>query len=137
MVYNEEYESYGKTVVYRGQGANKAAEVGALAVLIRSITPFSLNTPHTGMLDYDTKIPRIPSACISIEDAELLDRLQRLGEHLTIHLLMNDTTLPNRDSRNSVAEIKGRERPDNVVVISGHLDSWDVGQGDTEKQTWS
>ncbi|ODN01176.1 Carboxypeptidase Q [Orchesella cincta] len=129
IVFNEAYESYGKTVKYRGTGANEAAKVGALATLIRSVTPFSIDSPHTGMLDYVDKVTHIPSACISIEDAQLLYRLQKMGEKLVIKLVMNDTNLEPKTSRNSVAEIVGREKPDNVVVISGHIDSWDVGQG--------
>jgi len=129
VVYNEEYISYGETVQYRDSGASEAAKVGALASLIRSVTPYSLGTPHTGMQDYQPNVTQIPTACITIEDAELLQRIQDRGWKIVIELKMADFNLPLTNSRNSVGEIVGRESPHEVIVVSGHIDSWDVGQG--------
>ncbi|XP_034937785.1 carboxypeptidase Q-like [Chelonus insularis] len=129
VVYNQKYESYGKTVIYRSKGADAAAAHGAVAVLIRSITPFSIYSPHTGMMDYSGKVVKIPAACITIEDANLLGRMAIRGRNITIKLVMQAQQLPDGESRNVVAEITGSGKPNKVVVVSGHIDSWDVGQG--------
>lgn len=129
VVYNQDYISYGKSVVYRGQGATAAAKVGAVASLIRSITPFSLNTPHTGMQSYTENVTKIPTACITVEDAHLLQRLQDEGYPIKILLKMEAHSLPDATSRNVVAEIEGTKQPKKVVIVSGHIDSWDVGDG--------
>ena len=81
VVYNEEFESYGKTVIYRGLGAVEAAKLGAAAALVRSVTPFSIDSPHTGFTHYEEEVPKIPIACISIEGAELLQRLYNRGSY--------------------------------------------------------
>ncbi|XP_026546399.1 carboxypeptidase Q [Notechis scutatus] len=129
IVYNQRYINYGKTVLYRLRGAVEAAKLGAKASLIRSITPFSINSPHTGMQAYDSAVPQIPTACISIEDAELMARLFSRGTKIVVTLKMGAKTYPDADSFNTVAEITGSKYPEQVVLISGHLDSWDVGQG--------
>jgi carboxypeptidase Q len=116
-------------VQYRGRGAAAAARVGAVASLIRSVTPYSQQTPHTGGMSYDSTVKRIPHAAITVEDAMLLHRMQDRGEKIVVRLKMEADTLPDRASRNAVAEVVGRERPDEVVVLGGHIDSWDVGQG--------
>ena len=129
VVYNAPFVSYGETVKYRQSGASRAARYGAVAALVRSITPVSLQTPHTGAMTYDEKVPKIPTAAITIEGAELLQRMQDRGDHPTLRLKMEAKFLPDAESANVVAEIKGSENPDEVVLISGHFDSWDVGQG--------
>jgi carboxypeptidase Q len=129
VVYNEEYVSYGDTVDYRSRGAAEGAKVGAVATLIRSITPFSLYSPHTGMQDYEDGVPKIPTACITIEDAEMLWRMQQRGETIVVNVTMGAQNLAPVKSRNTVAEITGSKYPEQVVLVSGHLDSWDVGQG--------
>ena len=129
VVFNAPFTSYGQTVRYRVQGPSAAARAGAVAVLVRSVTPRSLFTPHTGTLVYDSTAPRIPAAAITVEDAELLARLQAKGERIAVRLEMGARMLPDAPSRNAVAEIRGRERPGEVVVMGGHIDSWDVGQG--------
>lgn len=80
VVYNQKYISYGETVQYRGAGATKAAELGAVAALIKSVTPFSLYTPHTGMMTYGENVTKIPAACITVEDAALLKRMADRGD---------------------------------------------------------
>ncbi|XP_078359744.1 carboxypeptidase Q-like [Oculina patagonica] len=129
VVFNEKYVDYGTSVIYRQLGAAETAKVGGLASLIRSVTPFSIYSPHTGWQDYQTGVEKIPTACITVEDAEMLARMAARGTKIVINLKMEAKTLPPAVSRNTVAEIKGSEYPEQVVLVSGHLDSWDVGQG--------
>lgn len=129
VVYNEDYVDYRTTKAYRRRGAVEGAKVGAVATLIRSVTPFSLYTPHAGMQDYEDEVPKIPTACITTEDAEMLWRMSQRGEKIVVRLIMGAQNLPCVESRNIVAEIKGSKYPEQVVLVSGHLDSWDVGQG--------
>ena len=129
VLFNVPFTTYGETVRYRTQGAIEAARLGAVASLIRSVTPFSMQTPHTGSMSYDPGVPRIPHAAITVEDAELIARLQARGERVRLRLRMEARTLPDTLSRNVIAELVGREKPDEVVVLGGHIDSWDVGQG--------
>ncbi len=129
VLFDVPFTEYRQTVAYRGGGATAAARVGAVAMLVRSVASFSMDSPHTGAMRYDTTVTRIPAAAISVEDAMLLHRMQDRGQQATVHLSMNAQTLPDAPSRNVVAEIRGRELPDEVVVIGGHMDSWDVGQG--------
>ncbi|MCC7374632.1 MAG: M20/M25/M40 family metallo-hydrolase [Verrucomicrobiales bacterium] len=129
VVFNPPFISYGDIVRYRTGGANAAAKAGAVASLVRSATPFSLRTPHTGAMAYEDGIRKIPHAAIPTEDADRLARFQARGITPILRLVLEATTLPDAESRNVVAEIRGRERPDEVVVVGGHIDSWDVGQG--------
>jgi carboxypeptidase Q len=129
VVYNAPYTSYGTTVLYRLQGASRAARYGAVAALVRSITPVSLQTPHTGAMNYDPSQPKIPVAAVTIEVAEYLQRMNDRGDRPTLRLKMEAKFLPDAESANVIAELKGSEKPDEVVVIGGHFDSWDVGQG--------
>ncbi|HEU4432026.1 MAG TPA: M28 family metallopeptidase [Pyrinomonadaceae bacterium] len=129
VVYNAPFTNYGATVQYRGFGASRAARYGAVAALVRSITPVSLQSPHTGAMNYDQRLPKIPSAAISIEAAELLQRMQDRGDRTTLRLKMEAKFLPDAESANVIAELRGSEKPDEVVLIGGHFDSWDVGQG--------
>lgn len=129
VVYNQPYVSYDDSVKYRRSGASEAAKVGGLASLIRSITPLSIYSPHTGWQEYEEGVPRIPTACITVEDAQMMARMAKRGQKIVVHLTMSAQNLPDADSFNTVAEITGSKYPEQVVVISGHLDSWDVGQG--------
>ncbi len=129
VVYNAPFTSYGETVQYRMRGAIEAAKVGAVASLIRSVTPYSMQTPHTGTSDYDEDVEKIPHAAITVEDAKLLHRLQDRHKTPKIKLSMDAETHDDVPSRNIIAEIKGSEKPEEIVVIGGHIDSWDVGQG--------
>jgi len=123
------FEAYGKAVIFRSAGPSRAAEYGAVAVVIRSVGSTSLRTPHTGSLTYDPRQPKIPAAAMTIEDAMLVDRLLRKGERVRMHLLLTPRTLPDAESANVIAELRGSEKPDEIVVIGGHLDSWDLGTG--------
>jgi carboxypeptidase Q len=125
---DEDGAGYGNVVPYRFAGASAAAKLGAVGMMIRSVTAHSLSTPHTGALGYDEKIAKIPAAALTVEDAELLDRLAKRGP-VSVHLAMDEQQLPDVESANVIGEIKGSEKPDEVVVIGGHIDSWDVGQG--------
>ena len=142
VLFDVPFTQYEATRVYRSTGANAAAKQGAVAMLLRSVASGSMNSPHTGTLSYDTRLSRgrgtssaeqatrrIPAAAITVEDAQLLHRMQNRGQPITVKLVMNARTLPLAPSRNVVAELRGREKPDEVVVIGGHIDSWDVGQG--------
>ena len=126
------FTAYGQAVQYRAAGADSATAYGAVAVLVRSVTPRSFRTPHTGGMAYaDTgrRGPRIPAAAITVEDAKMMQRMQERGERIVVTLKMDARTLPPAQSRNVIAEIRGSERPDEVIVLGGHIDSWDVGQG--------
>lgn len=129
VVYNNPYVSYGVSVAYRSSGASRAAALGAVAVLVRAVTPLAVQMPHTGALFYDSSQPKIPAASISPEDAMMLSRLVKSGVPVKVRLEMSARTEPDAMSGNVVGEIPGRERPDEIVVIGGHIDSWDVGQG--------
>ena len=129
VVYDVPYTTYGETVTYRWRGAMDAARAGAVASLVRSVTPVSLNTPHTGSMGYADSLRKIPHAAITPEDAEALHRMQELGSPARLRLSMEARTLPDAPSQNILGEIRGREAPDEVVVLGGHIDSWDAGQG--------
>ncbi len=129
VLFNVPYEGYGRTVAYRVFGASKAASQGAAAMLVRSVTPLALQQPHTGSLEYDAGQPKIPAAAVSIEDATMLARLQASGAIPRVHLTMQAHQEEDSDGANVIGEIPGSEHPEQVVVMGGHLDSWDVGQG--------
>ena len=130
VVYNQPFHDYGQSVQYRVWGADRAAEHGAVGALIRAVSPNSMGHPHTGMNRYSGDVPRIPIASISAEDAMLLHRFYQRGDPATVTLYMEAEL---RDepaiSRNVIAEIPGSEFPEEIVVIGGHIDSWDVGHG--------
>ena len=129
VLFNAPYVSYGQTVMYRSAGPSRAAAMGAVAVLVRSITPLSLRSPHTGALSYDTAVPKIPAAAVSVEDAESLSRLYKRGVPVRVKLSMEAAMLADADSFDVMGEMRGSEKPDEIVVLGGHIDSWDIGQG--------
>lgn len=126
---DEKGSGYGEVVQYRGLGAVEAAKLGAVAVLVRSVTAHSLRTPHTGAMRYADDVKKIPAAAVTVEDAALISRLAAGGVEVKVHLELNSQLLPDAESANVIGELRGRELPDEIVVIGGHLDSWDVGQG--------
>nr|AAC17945.1 hematopoietic lineage switch 2 [Mus musculus] len=114
IVYNQPYTGYEKTVQYRVQGAVEAAKVGAVASLIQSVASFSIYSPHTGIQKYQDGVPKIPTACITVEDAEMMSRMASRGNKIVIHLEMGAKTYPDTDSFNTVAEITGSMYPEDV-----------------------
>ena len=129
VLFDAPFVSYGATVQYRSRGAVEAAKAGAVAALIRSVASNSMQNPHTGAMRYDAAVTRIPAAALSVEDAAMLHRMHDRGERVVVTLRMEAETHPDAMSRNVVAELVGREKPGEIVVLGGHIDSWDVGQG--------
>ena len=130
VLYNEANMGYGRTVIYRSTGASRAAKLGAVAALVRSVdTATTLQTVHTGAMNYAADAPKIPTAAVTVEDALLMQRLYDSGNKVRVHLEMEAQMGPPAQAANVMGEIRGREKPDEVVVIGGHIDSWDVGQG--------
>jgi len=121
-------EAYVGGVIYRGGGPSAAGAVGAAAVLVRSVGGADFRLPHTGMTAYAGGVPKIPAAAITAEDADLLKDLSKQGP-VKLHLTLTPQTLPDADSYNVIADWKGTEHPEQVVIVSGHLDSWDLGTG--------
>jgi carboxypeptidase Q len=129
VLFDAPFTEYPETRRYRTDGAVAAARVGAVACLIRSVASFSIGSPHTGRMEYDSTVARIPAAALTVEDAMMLHRFQERGEPIVVTLRMSARRLPDVRSRNVVAEVVGRERPDEAVILGGHIDSWDVGTG--------
>jgi len=129
VLFAVEWRGYGYTVGFRARGPSRAAALGAVAALTRSATGRSLSTPHTGALRYDEEQPQIPAAAVTVEDAAWIRRMAELGQEVTVHLEMEARMLADTQSYNLIVEIPGAERPEEVVVLGGHYDSWDVGQG--------
>jgi carboxypeptidase Q len=121
-------EAYGEAVVYRSKGPSAAARQGAIACLIRSVGGADYRLPHTGETDYENGAPKIPAGAVTAEDADLMADLVRQGP-VRLKLVLTPQTLPDVESANVIADIKGSEHPEQVIVVSGHLDSWDLGTG--------
>jgi carboxypeptidase Q len=132
VLFNVPFTTYGETVRFRAQGASRAARHGAVAVLVRAVGPPGLRTPHTGALQYAADLPKIPAAAITTEDADRIQRIAERGTQIVVRLKMDAHFEADAESANVVGELRGREKPDEVVVVSGHLDSWDVGAGATD-----
>jgi Peptidase family M28 len=129
VLFNPDWQGYGQTVMYRSSGPSEAARLGAIGVLVRSMTGTSLQTPHTGSLNYMDGLPKIPAAALSVEDAAMIQRLVKNGVAVRVKLAMDAHQEPNAASHNVMGEIRGSEKPNEVVVLGGHIDSWDIGQG--------
>jgi len=121
-------DAYGGGVVYRGAGPMAGAAAGAVAVLVRSVGGADFRLPHTGLTQYSDAAPKIPAAAVTAEDADMLKDLAGQGP-VKLHLTLTPQTLPDADSFNVIADWKGTEHPEQVVIVSGHLDSWDLGTG--------
>ncbi len=129
VLFDVPFTTYGQTVRYRSRGAIEAAKVGAVASLIRSVASGTMQNPHTGVMGYDSAVVKIPAAALSVEDAAMLHRMIHRGDRVTVHLKLSGRTMPDSPSRNIIAELVGSEKPDEVVVMGGHIDSWDAGVG--------
>lgn len=121
-------EAYGEAVVYRSDGPSAAARLGAVAALIRSVGGAAYRLPHTGLTKYAGDAPKIPAAALAEEDADLISALVRQGA-VRMHLVLTPQELPEAVSYNVIGDVKGSEDPEQVVIVSGHLDSWDLGTG--------
>ena len=132
VLFNVPFTTYGDTVRFRAAGPSRAGALGAVAMLVRAVGPPGLRTPHTGALVYTDGQPQIPAAAVATEDAARLQRMVDRGTTVRLRLKMEAKFLPDADSANVVGEIRGRERPDEVIVSGGHFDSWDVGTGSTD-----
>ena len=121
-------QAYGIAGLYRRRGAIEAAKLGAVAVLVRSVGGSQNRLAHTGGMAYDDNVKKIPAAAIPFEDAEMIAYLAKMGK-VRMNLLLTPQTLPDATSYNVIADLKGSEKPDEVVIVSGHLDSWDLGTG--------
>jgi len=120
--------AYGQAVAYRGGGPSAAARLGAIGALVRSVGGADYRLPHTGQTRYAADAPKIPAAAVSAEDAELMAHLASEGT-VKMRLVLTPQTLPDAISYNVIADLKGSEHPEQVVIVSGHLDSWDLGTG--------
>src|SRR3954469_16297895 len=121
-------EAYGQAVRYRADGPSAAGRLGAVAALIRSVGGAEYRLPHTGQTDYKTEVPKVPAGAVTAEDADLIAALAPQGT-VRMHLVLTPQTLPDAPSFNVIGDIKGSEHPEQIIVISGHLDSWDLGTG--------
>ncbi len=118
------FMAYGEAVIYRGAGPKAAAELGAVAALVRSVGGADFRLPHTGF----SAPAGIPAAAVTAEDADLIAHLSTQGK-VRMHLTLTPQKMPDATSYNVIADLKGSERPEQIVVVSGHLDSWDLGTG--------
>ena len=121
-------EAYGQAVVYRAIGASAAGKLGAIAALVRSVGGADYRIPHTGAMFYQPDAPRIPAAAVTAEDADTMAYLTQQGP-VRMHLVLATQKLADVESFNVVGDLKGSEHPEQVVIVSGHLDSWDLGTG--------
>lgn len=120
---------YGPAVGVRGAGASRAAKLGAIAVLIRSIGTDNNRTPHTGAMRYQDGIEKIPAAALSNPDADVLSAQVASGKPVTFRLKLGAHMLPDVETASVVGDIPGREKPEEIVLLGCHLDSWDLGTG--------
>ncbi len=123
------FEAYGGAVDQRGEGAVEAARAGGVAALVRSMSTRIDDVPHTGAMGYNDSIPKVPTAAVSTRGAELLDSLLAVDPRLKVRFRQECETLPDVESANVVGELTGTEKPEEVIVVGGHLDSWDKGRG--------
>jgi carboxypeptidase Q len=129
VLFNVPFTTYGETVQYRSGGASMAAKQGAVAALVRAVGPMGLRTPHTGGMSYAEGAAKIPTAAIPAEDANRIQRLVSRGVKVRMRLKMEAHFEADAESFNVVGEIRGSEKPHEIVLVGGHYDSWDPGTG--------
>ncbi|HYU34036.1 MAG TPA: M20/M25/M40 family metallo-hydrolase [Thermoanaerobaculia bacterium] len=129
MARKRDGSGYGETVPGRGRGAAVAGKLGAVALLLRSVGTDNNRTPHTGAMRYEEGGPRIPAAALSNPDADTLEGELASGKPVRFHLFLGSRYLPDVDAANVIGEIPGREKPEEIVLLSCHLDSWFPGTG--------
>src|SRR5688572_6695833 len=129
VLFNVPYTNYGETVTYRSGGASMAARHGAVAMLVRAVGPMAHRTPHTGGMSYASDAPRIPAAAIPVEDAQRMQRLVNRGVAVRVRLKMEAKFDADVESFNVIGEVRGTQRPDEIVLVGCHFDSWDPGAG--------
>ena len=127
VLFNPKWTGYGDVSKYRANGASQAAKHGAIACLVRSLTPFSIESPHGGAMNYDENYSKIPAAAISLEDADMFERMYNRGQKVILQLKMEAHFEDLTSTYNVVGEITGSEFPNEIILIGGHIDSWDVG----------
>jgi carboxypeptidase Q len=123
VVYNQGWTTYFDTVAYRSTGADRAAKYGAVAALVRSVASYSIYSVHAGV----QQSTAIPVAALTVEDADMLLRMQNRGQKIVLELTLENESAPNTNSNNLVFEVKGSEKPDEILLMGGHIDSWDTG----------
>jgi hypothetical protein len=129
MERGSETRGYGYAVDVRTMGAARAARLGAVGVLIRSIGTDHNRLPHTGAVDYVAEVPKIPAAALAIPDAEMLERLLQSGKPVRVRFTLTCGDRPEAESANVIGEIRGRSKPEEIVLLGAHRDSWDLGTG--------
>jgi hypothetical protein len=122
-------KGYEEAVDVRGKGPSRAARYGAIGVLIRSVGTDRNRLPHTGGLDYDKAEARVPAAAVSFPDAELLERLGKRGSPVRVRFTLSCGERGEAESANVVGDLLGSARPEEIVLLGAHLDSWDLGEG--------
>ena len=129
VLFDVPYTNYGETVAFRLGGARMAAQHGAVGMLLRSVGPIGLRTTHTGGMQYGDEAPKIPAAAIAVEDAQRIHRLVDRGRTVRVRLRMEAHFEPDVETANVIGELTGRERPEEVVLVGCHFDSWDAATG--------
>jgi carboxypeptidase Q len=123
------FEAYGDAVGPRVHGAVEGARLGAIGVIVRSVTLAKYDFPHTGVMRYADSVEKIPAIAISTNDADLLSQYLKLDKNLEVYFRTTCEEFPEKISHNVIGEIKGSLHPDEIIVVGGHLDSWDIGEG--------
>jgi hypothetical protein len=125
----DSFQAYGQAAEQRVSGAVEAARAGAVAAVVRSLTLRDDDFPHTGLMNYEPFVRRIPAACVSTKGANLLSELLKKDPDLKIYLKLDCSQLPPVESHNVAGQITGSEKPEEIILLGGHLDSWDLGTG--------